>query len=425
MTNVILLTIDALRADHLHCLGHPRPLTPRLDALAGESLLYTNAFANGPNTPYSLPALLLSRLARRGVDASESLPRSLRRGGYRAAAFNPNPVLFYRGAGPVLERWDRHFDHYDLMLPAGVRRRLLGETIRIAALRSLREGLEGARGAGKRTYRLAYRIYEAWLSLTAAGFRAFGEKAVPSGEALNARAWRWISAQKEPFFVWMHYMDVHDPYLPAAARPTRDDLRLVAKHREFPALLSPAEIGRLRRFYEMCVGEADAHVGAFLDFLDASGIGDRSLVIVASDHGEAFGEHGDFGHGQAFRATLYDELLRVPLIVRGLGRRGKVEIPVQLLDLAPTICDSVGIIRSPAFRGKNLLEAREGGIVSNTKYFLSYRTPDFKLIVHKEERGKDELYDLGKDPGERLDLAASRPEELGRMRRRLLAELRV
>lgn len=424
MINVVLLTIDALRADHLHCLGHPRPLTPRLDALTGESLLFTNAFANGPNTPYSLPALLLSRIARRGVDASESLPRVLRRGGYRAAAFNPNPVLFYHGAGPVWERWDLHFDHYDLMLPPRARRRLLGETVRIAALRSLREGLEGARGPGKRLYRLACRIYEAWLSLTAMGLRSFGEKAVPPGDALNARAWSWISAQKEPFFVWVHYMDVHDPYIPAASGLTRDDLRILAKHREFPAFLSPAEVGRLRRLYEMCVREVDAQVGAFLDRLDASGIGEKCLVIVASDHGEAFGEHGDFGHGQAFRATLYDELLRVPLIVRGLGRRGKVETHVQLLDVAPTACEAAGFPAPASFRGRSLLSSRPKGILANTKYFLSYRTPDFKLIVHKAERGRNELYDLRTDPGERRNVSGERPEELAAMRRGLWEELR-
>lgn len=424
MTNIVLLTIDALRADHLHCLGHPRPLTPRLDALAEESLLFANAFANGPNTPYSLPALLLSRLVRRGVDVSASLPRALRAGGFRTAAFNPNPVLFYRGAGPVTERWDLHFDHYDMMLPSRARRRLLGETVRIAALRSLREGLERGRGTGRTMYRLLFRVYEAWLSLTAMGLRSFGEKAVPSGGEVNARAARWVRIQRSPFFVWLHYMDVHDPYLPAAARLARDDLRLLAKHREFPALLSSEEVVRLRRLYELCVCEADAYVGGFLDFLDADGLAGECLVFVASDHGEAFGEHGIFGHGQAFRETLHDELLRIPLIVRGLGRRGVVSDVVQLLDLAPTACDAAGIGRPSAFRGRNLFEKGEGGVVSNSKYHFAYRTAGMKLIVSKHERGKDELYDLETDPGETRNLAASRPEELGRMRRALLSELR-
>jgi arylsulfatase A-like enzyme len=424
MTNIVLLTVDALRADHLHCLGHPRPLTPRLDALAEESLLFTAAFANGPNTPYSLPALLLSRVVRRGIDVSTSLPRALRGRGYRTAAFNPNPVIFYRGAGPVWARWDQHFDHYDLMLSGQARRRLFGDTLRIAALRSLREGLERGRGAGRRAYRLVFRLFEAWLSLTAMGLGSFRERAVPTGDELNARALNWLAAQKEPFFVWVHYMDVHDPYLPAQARIRRDDFRLLAKHREFPALLSPAEVGRLRWLYEACVREVDTHIGAFLDALDASGKGEKSLVILASDHGEAFGEHGDFGHGQTFRETLYDELLRVPLVVRGLGRRGRVGRTVQLLDLAPTACEAAGIDRPAAFRGRSLLEGGERGVVSNSKYHFSYRTAERKIILNKYERGKDELYDLEADPGETRIIAAGRPQEFGRMRRALLAELR-
>jgi arylsulfatase A-like enzyme len=323
----------------------------------------------------------------------------------------------------MLERWDLHFDHYDMMLSGGERRRLFGETVRVAALRRLREGLERGRGPGRRVYRFAFRLYEAWLKWTAMGLRSYRKRAVPSGEELNARARNWVEAQLGPFFVWVHYMDVHGPYVPRTEPLSRDDLRLLAKHSEFPAFLTRDEVSRLRFLYEECVREVDAHIGAFLDFLSSTGLAEKSLTIVTADHGEAFGEHGDFGHGQAFRATLYDELLRVPLIVRGLRRRGKVEDFVQLLDVAPTICDAVGIARPEKFRGENLLAPRKRGIVSNTKFYLSFRTTDLKLIVHKREPGKDELYDLKADPGEKRNVAASRPADLSRLRQALLAEL--
>jgi len=183
--------------------------------------------------------------------------------------------------------------------------------------------------------------------------------------------------------------------------------------------LSPAEIDTLINLYDADIRYVDDNIGRLLESLGNHL--ENTIIIVTADHGEAFGEHNSLGHG-----TLYEELIRVPLIIAGPGIKAGAVVsePVELMDLAPTIADSVGIARVKGFHGRSLLTVvRDGQRVArgtiNVRHqfylmrrLISYRTHDLKYI--RTERLdevntvlSEEVYDLRNDPQERRNLHGS------------------
>jgi arylsulfatase A-like enzyme len=162
----------------------------------------------------------------------------------------------------------------------------------------------------------------------------------------------------------------------------------------------------------------DGLVGAFLAMLDERGLTGRTVVVMASDHGQELGDHGGYTYGH----TLYDEVVRVPLIVAGPGVTAAdqaVDTPVSLIDLAPTLAEMAGTALSGEAQGFSLVPALQGQAVDGRPVFSEalYRVPfnqqairsgGYKLIDHESD-GQVELYDLQADPAESHDLAAERP----------------
>jgi arylsulfatase A-like enzyme len=174
-------------------------------------------------------------------------------------------------------------------------------------------------------------------------------------------------------------------------------------------------------------------LGRLLDGLDALGLAQDTLVVLTADHGEEFLDHGGFEHGH----TLYQELLRVPLFVRlpGVVAPGSVvQEPVGLVDVAPTLCELAGLSPPRSFGGRSLVPLLRGEPLAPRAHLAhgnfwgdpltSWTSGDLKLIL-TPARGEDpervELYDLARDPGERRDLAAERPDEVRRLRDELEA----
>jgi arylsulfatase A-like enzyme len=252
-------------------------------------------------------------------------------------------------------------------------------------------------------------------------------------EEINSRAVAWLEDREGPFFLWLHYMDPHWPYgtelaelSPAERRGAR---RLSRKALRRPAALTGTELGRLRELYRLEVEYLDRSVGGLFDRLRRAGLWDGCAVALTSDHGQGFGEHGATFHGD----LLYDELIRVPLIVRAPGlapeRREGV---ASLIDLSPTLCALAGLEAAATFEGRSLLDgpAREA-VFAETAYRLfvserpkrvAVRTADWKLIRNCEA-DTEELYDVEADPGETADLLDGRPEVAERMRRLLRGHL--
>ena len=203
----------------------------------------------------------------------------------------------------------------------------------------------------------------------------------------------WLSRHPESRqFLWLHLFDPHDPYAPP--QPFLD------RHAGRP--------------YDGEIAAVDAALGKLFDYLRKTGQYDRALIVVAGDHGEGLGEHGEPNHG----LFLYEATIRVPLLLKlpGAQRRGDVvESPVSLIDVLPTILDRLGLPGMPGIEGQALLSAQPNaasrGIYSESLYLQfhfgwseqrSLRTARYKYI----ESTRPELYDLERDPGETRDLAA-------------------
>lgn len=393
--NVIVIVIDALRADHMSLYGYGRKTTPNMDAFARGAAVFRQAVTQAPNTLLSFASLFTSlNVAAHGVtgqdralgDAVLTLAESFRIYNYKTAAFvggmNLHPVF----------RLDRGFDLYS-------------HAARTDS--SFRETLPAAR---------------AWAQQRLAG--------------------------GEPFFLLVHGNDLHTPYAfpPSglydkgfkvspqllAMRETEANVFGAYKRR---LLLGPGkgvlqltddDAAHLTARYDEGVRYSDGLVGGFLRWLRKSGLLDRSVVVILADHGEGLFDHDYFFHD----FSLYDEVLRVPLLIRTPGGTGReVSRQVRLIDLMPTLLDLAGIPPPEQAQGRNLrplLEGREPAAAEDSAVSqgafggVAIRSGGWKYALNG---GKEELYDLRKDPGERRNLAASEPAQAAALKKSLLAEL--
>ncbi len=413
--DIILITVDSLRADAIGAYGGPP--TPTLDALAGESLLYEAAFATGSDTTHSVPGILASNYPTTGgsvqvFGARVSLAECLREAGYTTAAFHSNPLLSARRG------YGRGFGtFYDSV----------GDVPPTAAGPDEGLGSRRARAAAATArhapwlYGIARRLYRALLRRE----RPVEQPHEPAAD-INARARAWLAGAERPFLLWLHYMDPHWPYgtrLPGlSADEHRRALELAEMTMRRPERLSEDDLRRLRGLYQAEVAYLDGQLAELFAFLRAQGLWDGAALLFTSDHGQGFMEHGERFHGD----LLYEELVRVPLLLKLPGVRPERHPgPASLIDLPPTVCAVAGVGPPATFEGRDLLTgpAREAVFAETAfRMFASerprramVRTADWKLVADLE-RGRDELYALAEDPAERSNLARERPEELKRMR---------
>ena len=367
--NVLLLMVDALRADHLGCYGYERDTSPRIDALANESVLFLNAYAQSPWTKPSIPTLFTSLYPlQHGVYAGEkphsagylesdvladeflTLAEAFKQAGFRTAAFVNNEHL------PASQGFAQGFDVYE----------------------------QGDISAAE--------IQQ--------GFFEFVDQ-----------------APEAPFFAYLHYLDVHWPFEPespfderfagpeAPAFPGPDGWRgLTDAINQGRIRLSPEEHQQLVSLHDGGIAELDHHIGELLERLRQQGRLDQTIILLTSDHGQELLEHGRVGHGD----TLFDEVIRVPMLMRlpgGAGAR-RVREPARLLDVYPTLLAAAGIAAPSELQGRDLLTAANGTaeIVAETRhkgtYRVSLRQGDWKYI---------RAYRAPK----RARLRANRPEPFG------------
>ncbi len=262
------------------------------------------------------------------------------------------------------------------------------------------------------------------------------------GETATRRALDWIDEDRErPFFAWLHYMDVHYPYLPLEKPGPGQRLQYLGA---ITGLLIGARrrpLRLMRELYQQRVERMDRMIGRLVQGLKERGLEGHTLVAVTADHGEMFGEHGSFTHGP----QLYDELLRVPLILAGAGASRTVEAQTGLIHLAPTLLDLLGVEAPAAFQGRSVRERMDGGgdrgdaVISAATHAggrqrrgsapevyrtVSCRHQGWKYIFD-EEGGREELYHLEIDPAEKVNVIAQRPEQAEPLRRRVKDHLEL
>lgn len=390
--NVLLITLDTMRADHLGFYGYEKPTSPHLDTLAQESVVFDLAIAQAAVTPVSHASILtglepynhglrvLHGLVANHLEKDQTtLAEVWRQTGAATAAFvSAFPVSTAFGLEQGFEVFDEDFPLAD-----GV-------------------GLVSSRGT---------------VNTGQSQRRA---------DDTTETAVKWLRAQTDPgdpFLMWVHYFDPHDPQM----LPPKEYMAKGLNETFRPPSDTQADL--LRSVYDTEVSYMDAHIGGLLDTFKELGLWENTIVVVVADHGEGLGDHGWWTHG-----VLYQEQIRVPLMIRVPGNPGGTRVPemVRTIDLMPTILEAAGVAPEiwPEMDGLSLTEALQTGRLAKARRayaesvnMLNYTRPDHaeyrdakndkhycliednkKLIHHQMRPEESEFYDLAADPRERDNL---------------------
>lgn len=320
--NIILLTIDTLRADRLGCYGYDHQITPNLDVLATRGIRFSQAISGGSWTQAAFPVIMTSTYASMyggclGPLSSErpSPVQILAEKGYTTGGVSSSPLLS-RTYG-----YDRGFDKFIDLIPD-----------------DSDPFLRNTKG-GQSLLRNQWVHYIADL----VGKQLKPARLYVSAAKVNQAVFDLIDKAQEPLFVWAHYMDVHWPYhLEEDLIHPRDitqawrDIDHLHRVNWQGGKITPTQQAHYMALYDRAVQNTDGQIGQLLEYLKNSGIAENTIFIVASDHGEEFLERKHWGHVET---NLHDEIVKVPLIVRLPGQTvGQVvQRQVRTLDIMPTI----------------------------------------------------------------------------------------
>jgi arylsulfatase A-like enzyme len=404
--NLVFVSFDALQAARVGHLGYPRNVTPTIDAVAREGFSFARA--------YSV--------------ASWTVPASM---------------TWFTGVYPSEHRMTNKFAVHTAKVktPANLKELSPGLVTLAEVLRGhgyATGGFTGNAGvSGGFGYEQGFDVYHHEKG-TFGGF----DRSVP-------RALEWAAAHRDrKFFLFLHGYDAHGQSTPASGYDYRFvdagyDGRFTGSGAEQEALreegldkgrltLRDADVRFWRAVYDEKVQRADARFREFLAEFDRLGLTERTVFVLTADHGTEFHEHGRFDHG----FTLYDEQLRVPLVVKLPGGGGGKVIAdrVSSIDVMPTVLDVLGVPAPERVRGASLVPAMLGeparrDAFSETDYReytfkRSVVTPDGWKLIYTLETKTRELYDLNTDPGETRNLAATDPARADDLQRRVFAHFR-
>jgi arylsulfatase A-like enzyme len=376
--NVILISIDSLRPDHLHCYGYPKETSPHIDQFASEGALFENVISS---SPWMLPAhaCLFTGLVdsvhgcvdsdRRLHDDHYTLAERLKDTGYATVGFFSGPYLH-----PVF---------------------------------GLNQGFDGY---------VDCMFYPQRGDRAAAASEAAVERDITSPKVLQ-EVQGWLTKNTfRPFFMFVHMWDVHFDYIPPAPYDTMFDpdytgditgeqfLRNPDINKDMPK----RDLEHLIALYDGEIAQTDEHLGRILETLKSLELLDSSIILLTADHGTAFFEHGKKGH----RNELFDEVIRIPLIIRYpalIPAGARYDQQVRMIDVLPTVLDLLGM-PPPKTMGQSLAPVFMGGatqrdepaiseLLTRKRKLRSFRRPDRKRIWYIAANA-GAIYDLQADPGE-------------------------
>ncbi len=374
MKNIILITIDTLRADMLGIYGNGADLTPYLDSLKDNMVVFDNSYATGPYTQASFQGILASeyyleygkekKLNREKTLVSEPLKDA----GIFTAGFHSNAYLSY----------------------------FFG-------------------------YNKGWEVFYDSMSDDVTDMYPFIR-----GEGINDKVKEFLSnfSFSKPLFLWVHYMDVHEPYIAEGKDLSRIDPSLSLSKDDMFKLFKEvilkrdvsdkATVDTLKKLYMAKVAETDSYVKDLFDIFNTHNLLDNSTVILTSDHGDEFAEHNGLSHD----GKMYNELINVPLLVYDKSfSSATVDAPVSLIDLPSTICDMMDTDPASSFKGKSLYPfdsikpytlygeamGKLGHKEKDTDRPVHYMIEDGKKLIYREDRDQFEAYDIKKDPGDKKD----------------------
>ena len=331
--NVLLISLDTLRADHLSCYGYKRATSPRIDEVAKEGVLFENVVAASNWTIPSHMSLLTSlypsahRVENPNRCLGESVPtlaQVLEKQGYTTAGFVTGPNLNHRLG----------FHH-------------------------------------------GFQLYDDFTATMMCESNLFedhpanitGIDDVPTDHVITNLATLWLKQHgQEKFFLFLHYWDCHNDYIPPPPYDRQFDpgyqgkengRMVVERWKDIEARIAPADLAHLIALYDGEIAHTDDHVGQVLQLLQEMGLAEKTLLVIVSDHGEGFLEHGRILHGN----TLFEELIHVPLILRlpgviPAGRR--IQDNASQVDVMPTVLGLLGIAAPEGLQGMDLSRACRG-----------------------------------------------------------------
>lgn len=396
--NIILIAIDTLRADYLPLFSDKAVAkTPHLDALGEDSVTFQNAFSQASWTKPSFGTIMTGMYpeghgatAKMGQnsflpDGVETLAEVLHDGGYYTCGFANNPNVF------SIFGFDQGYVEYTDMAP------------------SLYFGASNS-AAELTVYQILRRVHgRIFRKLVITDF-------YQPAEIVTQKALDWVDEKNPPegapFFLFLHYMDPHDPFMDADEEGVGYARRDMKK--------PPAELlDPMKKAYNDEIEHLDTHLGALIKGLKDRGLYDDSVIMLTSDHGEEFLEHEGWWHGN----TLYDEQIKIPLLVKlpgGASGGERVNGLARNIDIATTLIELAGLSAPVAMRGIALATRESGPVNPDTAYSYAeidfegnvvqaVRTMEEKLIHANVDntRGLEpiELYDMVADPNEQTNLA--------------------
>jgi len=403
--NLVLIVVDTLRADHMSLHGYERPTTPKLDAFASErGVVFENARSSASWTKASVASI-------------------------------------FTGLDPRQHRVQTHIDFLHSSF------RTLAQTFGEAGFQThgIQSNLYLLSGFG---FDKGFIDYEDSLSSAVEG-GTIATHDTSTGGAVNERALAWLDERDadQPFFLYVHHYEPHHEYLteeasflPPLASAEDAARRLLLAEASMDELvggvdrLTPADIDYLAARYDSEILFQDRLLGELFDGLKERGLFENSIIVVTSDHGEEFMEHGGVSHQND---KLFDELLRVPLVIASPEAVATRRVaPVGLADLGSTLLELCGV-ESPDFPGSSFAGAivahspPTGEVVSHgmlpkgsfgseaDSELVSLVKGKWKLIQDRVS-GQVMLFDLEADPGERNDLSAADPNRVSELERSLV-----
>ncbi len=390
--NVVLIVLDATAARYLGCYGNELETTPNIDRLARDATLFERAYSQAAWTLPSVASYMTGQY-----------PPSR---GEIGKAFLERPIA-------------------SLLLEAGLETAGFSENPYVTRQFGIAKGFQ------------VFRDYFPYSSLAEKPLTF--DRMDSSRTVADVVAWLDEHHQQR-FFLYVHLLPPHSPYDPPPPFSGKFDIGYegsvdggtdtLTKIDRGEIRVNGRDLEHLRALYQENLSYADHQVGKVFQALSAQQLLDRTLLIVTSDHGEAFGEHGRMLHNH----TVYEEMIQVPLIIRfppGLGRPPKRwSGVVELTDLLPTICDVLAIPRPGKIHGASLLRLASSGQVADRvarswtslmpRLFGGLIAGHHKLILDMNS-DRVELYDLRDDPGERKDISADRPTLAAQLQRLLPA----
>lgn len=381
--NVVLLVADTLRADRMSLYGAARRTTPVLERLAATATVFERSWSQAACTLPSVNSLLTSQPAasflgepardRRSLEGRGALATRLREAGFATAAVSASWVV--RATESLHNDWGGGYD---------------------------------------------------------AGFDVFDETCAGKAAAcVSARGVEWIDERPEPtkpFFLYLHYLDPHDPY-----RPPRDHVRRFAtrevdtadvrrgdpnRFARDPSLATPDDVAHLVDLYDEEIRYLDGQIGRLFEALGHRGLLPRTIVVLASDHGESFAEHGTWKHC----GSVYEEQTRTPLAfwVPGLTRGERAGRPAENLDIVPTVLDLLDLpdAADPSLAGESLRAALGGGATANEPDLAFTSQGGWQAVsdgrlkrIEHVGRGESWLFDLRRDPTESRAIDAPQEDD--------------